>query len=157
MRFCFILLGLVLALPIGFLPGRADPPALVVSAPAVKSVLIEVVSRQLAAFHAGDFRRAYTFAAIEIRSKYNRATFEQMVRIGFPILTRSVSTEFGPTLDDGKNGVVYVRVSDTQHEQLYLYSLKREGASWKIIGVSQREEDNEPAPPAPPEMPPMSA
>jgi hypothetical protein len=139
-------------------PGRSEPPALQESLPAVKNALNAVISRQLAAFQAGDFTRAYNLAAGEIRSKYDRATFEQMVRIGFPILTRSGSIKFGPALDDGENGVVYVRVGDAPERQLYLYSLKREKKDWKIIGVSQKEEDPSPATPASsPEMPPLSA
>jgi hypothetical protein len=157
MRIPCALLGLALVLP-AVLPLRSEPPALQESLPAVKNALNDVISRQLAAFQAGDFARAYTFAAVEIRSKYDRAAFEQMVKLGFPILTRSGSVEFGPALDDGENGVVYVRVGDAPGGQLYLYSLKREKKDWKIIGVSQKEEDQSSPPPAsPPEMPPLSA
>jgi hypothetical protein len=143
-------------------PARCDPPPLRVSDPAVKSALSQIISEQLAAFHAGDFTRAYAFAALEIRNKYNRVAFEQMVRLGFPLLTRFTSTEFGPVLDDGENGVVYVRVSDARGKQLYLYSLRREGSGWKVMGVSQREDDfpeqsTEPSSPPPERVPPMSA
>jgi hypothetical protein len=156
-RFVSLALAIVL-LVASRVASPADPPALQESAPAVKSALNDVITRQLAAFHAGDFKRAYTFAALEIRSKYDPATFEQMVKIGFPILTRSTSTEFGPTLDDGENGVVYVKVGDAQGEQLYLYSMKREEKDWKIIGVSRKDEEQaEPPSPVVYHLPPDSA
>jgi len=102
----------------------------------VKKELTSVIEGQLAAFRAGDFARAYTFAASEIRGMFPVGVFETMVKNGYPLIAHSTTAHFGLAFDTGNEAVVTVRViaaDDTSIE--YQYMLKKESSGWKIAGV----------------------
>lgn len=103
-----------------------------------KNGLIKVVDSQLAAFRRGDYPRAYTFAGSEVRLQYPLPLFERMVKIGYPVIARSRSAQFGVILDNGDEAVVNVGILDGSGRIFhYQYFLKHEPAGWKINGVSE--------------------
>src|SRR5882672_12837511 len=63
--------------------------------------------QQLEAFRRGDFDTAYTFASAEIKEQFDRETFEQMVKGGYPEIARSTSATVGPSIL-APDGTVYV-------------------------------------------------
>jgi hypothetical protein len=104
----------------------------------VKGDLIKVVDSQLAAFRRGDYPRAYTFAGSQVHLQYPLPLFERMVKIGYPVIARSHSEQFGVILDNGEEAVVNVGLLDESGRLFhYQYFLKREQAGWKINGVSE--------------------
>lgn len=152
MKPCLFFLGLA-GLFIALTPGlRGQQPVILQeSTPAVKTALTLVISQQLDAFRSNDFTKAFTFAATELRKNLSPDIFELMVKANYPILLRAVDTDFGAALDDGQEGVVFVRLTDAVgHREIYQYNLKHEAAGWRIIGVERTLE-------APPPKPPISA
>jgi hypothetical protein len=117
------------------------------STPTVKSALIQVISKQLDAFRTGDFGKAYTFASTEIQHQFAPADFEAMVKNSYPSMLRAVDIDFGAALDDGEEGVVFVKLTDASGKlRLFRYTLKLEGAQWRITGVEQAEDTPSRAP-----------
>jgi Domain of unknown function (DUF4864) len=99
----------------------------------------EPVVKQLEAFRRDDFDTAFTFASVEIQMQFNRQSFEEMVRRGYPEIARSsfaavVKTELAP------HGAAYVTVkirgANGQSVEA-LYELVWQGG-WKINGVVTR-------------------
>ena len=94
------------ALPVGLEPAKPDaaPPASGDAHPssdAVKKELTSVIDGQLAAFRAGDFAQAYTFAAAEIRGMFPVGVFETMVKSGYPLIAHSAKAQYGLAFDTG--------------------------------------------------------
>jgi hypothetical protein len=99
----------------------------------------EPVVKQLEAFRRDDYDTAYTFASDEIRSQFDRRSFEAMVRRGYPEIASSTfalvtRTELGP------EGLAYVTIkirgSNGQAVE-GLYELVWQNG-WKINGVATR-------------------
>ena len=110
------------------------------SKPPVKAEITAVIEAQLAAFRAGDFDKAYTFAASPIREMFPLTEFQQMVKTGYPIIVTSVKAEFGICLDNGTEASVFVHVeSKDGTSKDYQYGLVREPGGWRITGVTEPE------------------
>lgn len=110
------------------------------SKPPVKAEITAVIEAQLAAFRAGDFDQAYTFAASPIREMFPLTEFQQMVKTGYPIIVTSVKAEFGICLDNGTEASVFVHVeSKDGTSKDYQYGLVREPSGWRITGVTEPE------------------
>jgi hypothetical protein len=101
----------------------------------VKKELTAVIDAQLAAFRTGDYAQAYTFAAQEIRGMFPVATFETMVKSGYPLIAHSTNAQYGLAFDTGAEAVITVRVEGGDKTTEYQYLLKKETAGWKISGV----------------------
>jgi hypothetical protein len=102
-----------------------------------RDALHAVITGQLDAFRAGDYRAAYVFADREIRSQFPLERFEQMVKTAYPTIAQSVSANFGLTFDDGDEAVVNVRVVGADQKTIaYQYMLRRDGEAWRITGVA---------------------
>ena len=140
------LIGIVFASALLLGPAQ-ETQTLQPSTPAVKSALVQVISKQLDAFHAGDYPKAYSFAATEIQKMFPPDTFQKMVTENYPILIHTVDTQFGVALDDGEQGIVFVSLTDAAgNNQVFRYSLRFDSGAWKITGVQQAE-DPEPSKP----------
>ena len=101
-----------------------------------KDSLHAVISGQLAAFRTGDYATAYGFADRDIRLQFPIERFEQMVKMGYPVIAHSVSAKFGLTFDNGDEAVVNVRVTGEGDQSVsYQYMLRKDGDTWRIIGV----------------------
>jgi len=102
----------------------------------VKATIQSVITQQLAAFRAGDFKAAYVFADQGLKDVYPVEAFEKMVRTGYPLIAKNVSGRCGLTFDNGDEAVVNVRVFGTGEEAVdFQYALRREGEAWRITGV----------------------
>jgi len=99
----------------------------------------EPVVKQLEAFRRGDFDTAFTFASAEIRTQFNRQSFEVMVRRGYPEIARSIFAAVART-ELAPDGSAYVTVKirgDNGQSVEALYELVWQDG-WKINGVVTR-------------------
>ena len=104
----------------------------------VKTLLTATIDGQLAAFRANDYPKAFSYASATIQSMFAPEDFEKMVKVAYPVIAHSVSSEYGVMFDTGEEAVVNVRVQDADKKSVeYQYLLKKESGTWKINGVSE--------------------
>jgi hypothetical protein len=130
----FFLCGLLLGLLTGVRSFAGEPP-LRASKPEVKQAIVAVIEAQLAAFRAGDAARAYAFAAAELRAQKPLPAFAAIVEQSYPEIWRSERAEFGIVRDGDGRATVTVQVFGRENAAAYDYTLQREAAGWRIIGV----------------------
>lgn len=100
--------------------------------------LYSVVSNQLAAFRADDFRSAYQYAASGVQQKFTPKQFEAMIRANYPAIARASRVEFGPIQAHDASAVVQVFFfAPGGSVRSVLFSLLAENDSWKIGGVEE--------------------
>ncbi len=97
--------------------------------------LYAVVNRQLAAFRADDFPRAYQINSSSVQQKFSLPQFESMVRQSYASLTEATSVEFGAFQINGATAHVQVFFLGDHNAQAFLYELVAEDGTWKIEGV----------------------
>ena len=100
----------------------------------------EVILRQLAAFRAGDYRTAYSFASREIQGLFDPAAFERMVRGGYPQIARSTDAWVTET-NLAENGRLYVWLRIRGADGVFvraLYEMVWDSSRWRINGVVTR-------------------
>ncbi len=129
---------LTLAASLAVLAGgtRADDDGLRYSRAETKQELVAVVTKQLAAFRAGDAAGAYAFTAQGLREKFSREQFMAMVGRAYPAIAHNVRAEFGLALDDGVQAVLPVDIfTAAGRGTSYRYLLVREEGAWRISSV----------------------
>lgn len=99
----------------------------------------EPVVKQLEAFRRDDYDTAYTFASEEIQTRFDRPTFEAMVRGGYPEIARSTfASVTGTELRPDGSAFVTIKIRGANGQTVEaLYELVWQGA-WKINGVATR-------------------
>ena len=108
------------------------------SSEALKKEFTDTIEGQLAAFRAGDYAKAYTYAATPIKGMFTAEVFEKMVKSAYPVIANSRTVEFGLAFDVDDEAVISVRVENPEKVSvLYQYMLRREDGKWKINGVSE--------------------
>ena len=111
------------------------------SQPPVKAEITAVIEAQLAAFRAGDFDKAYSFASSPIRERFPLAEFQNMVRTGYPLIAASVRADFGICLDNGVEASIFVHIEARDGTSKdYQYGLVHERDGWRITGVTEPEQ-----------------
>jgi hypothetical protein len=102
-----------------------------------RDALHAVITAQLDAFRKDDYAGAYVFADGAIKNQFPLENFERMVRTGYPAIAHSTSAKCGLSFDNGDEAVVNVRVFSANREPIdYQYTLRRDGADWRITGVT---------------------
>ena len=99
----------------------------------------EPVVKQLEAFRRDDFDTAYTFASDEIRTQFDRRSFEVMVRRGYPEIASSTFALVTRT-ELSAEGLAYVtiKIRGSNGQAIEgLYELVWQNG-WKINGVATR-------------------
>ncbi|MDQ6656557.1 MAG: DUF4864 domain-containing protein [Verrucomicrobiota bacterium] len=100
--------------------------------------LFSVVTEQLAAFRASDFRNAYRQASTGVQQKFTLPQFEAMVRQNYRSLASTQRVEFGTVKVQGGTALVQVFLfSPTGEFRSFVYSLIAEDGGWKIGGVEE--------------------
>ena len=128
-----ILVSLLLAAPVA---RAAEPAESHYSKADVRKELVAVVDLQLAAFRAGDFKRAYTFAAEPLRLQFTLKEFTVMITRSYPFIAHNERAETGLPMDDGANATMSVRVFGPGGKSAdFRYTLVRETDGWRISGV----------------------
>lgn len=99
----------------------------------------ELVVKQLEAFRRDDFDTAFTFASAEIRTQFDRQSFEVMVRRGYPEIARSTfaavaKTELAP--DGSAHVTVKVQGANGRSVEALYELVWQDG--WRIDGVVTR-------------------
>ena len=103
----------------------------------IKDALHTVIDSQLAAFRRGDYAAAYVFADSAIKDQISLEGFEKMVKSGYPAVAHSTSAKFGLAFDNGDGAVINVRVFSANAAPVdYQYTLRRDGETWRITGVT---------------------
>ncbi len=116
-------------------PGQSGPHA---SSTVVKKELTGIIDAQLAAFRAGDYAKAYGFAASAVKEVFPPDNFATMVKTGYPVIAHSARADYGLAFDTGEEAVINVRIEDGAKKSAeFQYLLKKEGGGWKISGVSE--------------------
>ena len=125
-----LVLALLTAVPVNAV---AQPAADVAAATAV-------VMSQLDAFRRGDFDTAYGFASAMIRDRFDRASFEQMVRTGYPEIGRSASAYVAGSRA-GSDGALYLalKIRGANGNAIEaVYEVVPEDGAFRINGVVTR-------------------
>ena len=105
------------------------------SKPEVRKEVIAVIEGQLAAFRAGDTKKAYTFAAAALRAQTPLRQFLQIVQRNYPEIWANTRGEFGLVHDDGVHATVLVQVYAKTDRADYDYGLVKEQDTWRIESV----------------------
>ncbi len=125
-------LGFLLA----FASAGTDAQAAALSSADAKKVRA-VVEAQLAAFEADDAKRAFSFAAPNIREMFGDAdAFRSMVRSGYPVVYRHASVAFMvPELEGGEVTQAVRLVDGEGGAWIAVYRLEQQkDKSWRISG-----------------------
>jgi hypothetical protein len=102
-----------------------------------KDALRSVIEAQLNAFRHDDYATAYIFADNDFRHQCPLDRFERLVKISYPAIAHSTSARCGLAFDNGDEAVVNMRVFSEGREPVdYQYTLRRDGESWRITGVT---------------------
>lgn len=109
------------------------------SKPEVRADIVATINGQLGAFRAGDAARAFSFAATELRAQKPLPAFTAIVRTSYPEIWANRRAEFGIVRDDGARAIVTVQVYGRETDAAYDYTLKKEPAGWRILGVVRHE------------------
>lgn len=122
-------------------------PALGAQPAADGTAASEPVLRQLEAFRRDDYDTAYTYASDEIRQRFDRASFERMVRGGYPEIARSTRAHVAGTRDapDGRVLVVVKIRGDNGRQVQAIYEMVQDPGGWRINGVAVRPDPGEEA------------
>lgn len=104
----------------------------------VRRQVLGVVESQFMAFQDGDYARAYSFAASGIQQQFNVATFERMVKDGYPLIAYWRTVSFGELQDNGREAVLLVSVQGRGgRTRQFRYLLLREAGEWRVNGVQE--------------------
>jgi hypothetical protein len=118
--------------------GQATEPLFGLSNETIEGQVRRVIEAQLAAFRQDDYPAAYTYASESLRAQMSLPAFERLVKIGYPLIARSRSAQFGVIFDNGGQAMVNVVIAGRSgRARHYRYILQKEGAGWKILGVSE--------------------
>jgi hypothetical protein len=95
------------------------------------------VAQQLEAFKAGDFQKAFSFAASDFHESMTLADFRKMVEDGYPQIAHNQEVRFGRTHWDGDMVGIDITVTGQDGTTApHTYLLSREPDGWKVAGVS---------------------
>ena len=130
----WILIGTISA----FSSGAAEP-AMRASNREVRGNVVAVISDQLAAFRQGELAKAYGYAAAEFRAQKPMSVFAAMVREHYPEIWANTRAEYGIVRDDGRRATVTVLVFSRTIEAAYDFTLAKEDAGWRIVGVLRHQ------------------
>src|SRR4030095_4994332 len=132
----FALMTVALVARLGLAQAPAPP-----TAPPDTNTLVqaatEPVMRQLEAFRRDDFDTAYAFASEEIQQRFDRVHFEEMVRVGYPEIARSVFAVVAEG-ERAANGNVYLVLKIRGANGVSIeavYEVVSEPGRWQINGV----------------------
>jgi hypothetical protein len=114
----------------------AEDTGLRASKPDVRREIVAVIEAQLAGFRAGDVRKAYGYAAADLRAQKPLRAFAAIVENNYPEIWTNTRGEFGLVRDDGSLATVLVHVFGKGGDAAYDYTLvKEERAGWRIRDV----------------------
>jgi hypothetical protein len=111
--------------------------ALVLPAQAQEAPIRETIQKQLDAFLADDFARAFTFASPNIKSLFGTPeNFGAMVRNGYPMVYRPAEVEMGELREIAGNLWQRVRIVDQAGAAWLLdYMMIETPEGWQINAV----------------------
>jgi hypothetical protein len=119
----------------------ADDNALKASKPEVKKEIVAAIEAQLAAFRAGDTRKAYGYAAAALQAQKPFRVFVGIVQTSYPEIWASTRAEYGIVRDNGTTAQLAVHVFGKDSDATYDYTLVKEKAGWRIHDVLRHEPD----------------
>lgn len=131
-------LRLLLLLAVGASPAivhaQSAPPK--VSKPEVRKEVVASIEGQLAAFRAGDVKKAYALAAAALRAQTPQRQFQRIVETNYPEIWKNTRCEIGLVRDDGSRAAVLVQIHTKEGSAGYDYTLVKErDGVWRIDSV----------------------
>jgi hypothetical protein len=135
MTFFFRIAALAVALIFALGPVRAADDGPHASKPEVRREIVAVIDAQLAAFRAGDVRKAYRYASTDLRAQKPIEAFAAIVQENYPEIWANTRAEFGLVRDDGATATLLVHVYGKDSDAAYDYTLVKESAGWRIAAV----------------------
>lgn len=113
---------------------------------ATVAAIDEVIDGQLAAFRAGDFERALSFASAGFRARVPPERFEQLITQGFPAVREAKGHRSAQCLTDGQQAAVLVVVTGREGSDALAYQMVREDGRWRINGAQPAQGGGESEP-----------
>ena len=116
-------------------PSESSPPA---CGPVVEDAVTQTVADQLAAFSAGDFRDAFSYASDSFRGATSLKGFRAIITEGYPEVADSVAHEVVDCLAFGPSAAAAI-VSVTGRNDVTVelaYRFVQEAGEWRIDGAS---------------------
>lgn len=132
-----LLLGFLIGGLLAVSPGWAAE--LRASRPEVRKDVFAVIEGQLEAFRRGEPERAYGYATTAFRAQRSLSAFVTIVRGSYPEIWANTRAEPGIVRDDGTRATVTVQVYSKPGDAAYDYTLAKEEAGWRILGVVRHE------------------
>ena len=131
--------SIIFVIPFIFFFGVLNEATLASDNKDTEEIVKKVISSQLMAFKEKNIKRAYSFAAPNIKRQFsNSENFGLMVRNGYPVIWRPKSYKFVKFSTNGKRSVQRVLfISTTGALLTYDYLLERFSSEWMIAGVIQ--------------------
>lgn len=106
------------------------------SKPEVRKEVVTSIEGQLAAFRAGDVKKAYALAAAALRAQTPQKQFQRIVETNYPEIWKNTRCEIGLVRDDGARAGVLVQVFTKDGSAGYDYTLVKErDGVWRIDSV----------------------
>lgn len=118
--------------------GAADA-AMRASKPEVKKEIVAAIEGQLTALRNGDPKKAYGYAAAELRAQKSLPVFVAIVKENYPEIWANTRAEFGLVRDDGTRATVTVQVYSKTADAAYDFTLVKEPPGWRIHDVLRHE------------------
>jgi hypothetical protein len=118
-------------------PGRAGEgtAGMRASKPEVRTEVVAVIEAQLAAFRAGELKKAHGYGSAALRAQRPLRAFVAIVQNSYPEIFTNTRAEFGLVRDDGQQAMVRVHVFAKEGDAAYDYGLVKERAGWRISSV----------------------
>lgn len=138
MRVTPLSVGALFVVAAAMMLGAAEG-AMRASKPEVKKEIVAAIEGQLAALRKGDPKKAYSYAAAELRAQKSLPVFTAIVKENYPEIWANVRAEFGIVRDDGTRAAVTVQVYSKTADAAYDFTLVKEAAGWRIHGVLRHE------------------
>lgn len=136
MRFFFRWVALAMAgLLLAGVAARGADDSLRASKPEVRREIVAVIESQLAAFRAGEVKKAYSQASAALRAQKPLQVFVAIVRENYPEIWANTRAEIGLVRDDGAEATVLVHVFGQRSDAAYDYTLVKERTGWRIAAV----------------------
>ena len=121
---------------------RGADDALHASKPEVRREIVAVIDAQLAAFRAGDVRKAYGYASADLRAEKPLRMFAAIVQENYPEIWKNTRAEFGLVRDDGGQATLLVHLFGKDGDAAYDYTLVKERSGWRIRAILRHAPKN---------------
>jgi hypothetical protein len=98
-----------------------------------------VIEAQLAAFRAGELKKAHGYGSAALRAQRPLRAFVAIVQNSYPEIFTNTRAEFGLVRDDGVQATLLVHLFGKDSDAAYDYTLAKERLGWRISAVLRHD------------------